>query len=326
MRHVALVAALVVTAVGLVEGSHNAEAAFPDRTIKIIVPFAPGGPIDAIARPLAVAMQEIIGATVVIENRSGAGGITGSESVASAPADGYTLLMTTGSHIGNKVFNSAQVRYDPLQSFTPVAGLIESSGIVLVAGKDIPADSVATLNTYAKSKPNGLTYGHAGIGNISFVAGELLKTQAGMPLSGIPYRGTAAVLTDLIGGQVDLCFVGISGARSYIDNGQVKVIASTGAERAPVLPNVPTMREAGYPDFVVLGYIGLWAPHDTPKPVVTRLYDAVKEALARPNIHDLLSTFGAATEATPPEQFARFLDKDFATQQRWARELGVIPK
>ena len=254
-------------------------------------------------------MQEIIGATVVIENRSGAGGITGSESVASAPADGYTLLMTTGSHIGNKVFNAAQVRYDPLQSFTPVAGLIESNGIVLVARKDIPADSVATLNAYAKSKPNGLTYGHAGIGNISFVAGELLKLQAGMPLSGIPYRGTAAVLTDLIGGQVDLCFVGISGARSYIDNGQVKVIASTGAERAPVLPGVQTMREAGYPDFVVLGYIGLWAPHDTPKPVVTRLYDAVKEALARPNIQDLLATFGAATEATPPEEFARFLER-----------------
>jgi tripartite-type tricarboxylate transporter receptor subunit TctC len=326
MRHVALVAALVVALVGPATGSRNAEAAFPDRTIKIIVPFAPGGPIDAIARPLAVAMQEIIGATVVIENRSGAGGITGSESVASAPADGYTLLMTTGSHIGNKVFNAAQVRYDPLLSFAPVAGLIESSGIVLVARKDIPADSVATLNVYAKSKPNGLTYGHAGIGNISFVAGELLKLQAGMPLSGIPYRGTSAVLTDLIGSQVDLCFVGISGARSYIDNGQVKVIASTGAERAPVLPGVPTMREAGYPDFVVLGYIGLWAPHDTPKPVVTRLYDAVKEALARPNIHDLLSTFGAATEATPPQEFARFLEKDFATQQRWARELGVIPK
>lgn len=326
MRHVALVAALVVSFVGLTAGARNAEAAFPDRTIKIIVPFAPGGPIDAIARPLALAMQEIIGATVVIENRSGAGGITGSESVASATADGYTLLMTTGSHIGNKVFNAAQVRYDPLQSFTPVAGLIESSGIVLVARKEIPADSVATLNAYAKSQPNGLTYGHAGIGNISFVAGELLKKQANMPLSGIPYRGTAAVLSDLIGGQVDLCFVGISGARSYIDNGQVKVIASTGAERAPVLPNVQTMREAGFPDFVVLGYIGMWAPRDTPKPVVTRIYDAMKEAMARPNIHDLLATFGAATEATPPEEFARFLEKDFATQQRWARELGVIPK
>jgi tripartite-type tricarboxylate transporter receptor subunit TctC len=312
MRHVALLAALVVTAVGLVTGARTTEAAFPDRAIKIIVPFAPGGPIDAIARPLAVAMQEIIGATVVIENRSGAGGITGSESVASAAADGYTLLMTTGSHIGNKVFNAAQVRYDPLQSFTPVAGLIESNGIVLVARKDIPADSVATLNAYAKSKPNGLTYGHAGIGNISYIAGELLKMQAGMPLSGIPYRGTAAVLSDLIGGQVD--------------NGQVKVIASTGAERAPVLPGVPTMREAGFPDFVVLGYIGLWAPRDTPKAVVTRLYDAVKEAMARPNIRDLLGTFGAATEATPPEEFARFLEKDFATQQRWARELGVIPK
>ena len=326
MRHARLIAALVATFVALTMGSRSAEAAFPDRTIKIIVPFAPGGPIDAIARPLAVAMQEIIGATVVIENRSGAGGITGSESVASAAADGYTLLMTTGSHIGNKVFNAVQVRYDPLQSFTPVAGLIESNGIVLIARKEIPADSVATLNAYAKSQPNGLTYGHAGIGNISYVAGELLKLQAGMPLSGIPYRGTAAVLSDLIGGQVDLCFVGISGARSYIDNGQVKVIASTGAERAAVLPGVQTMREAGYPDFVVLGYIGLWAPHDTPKPVVTRLYEAIRDAMARPNIRDLLATFGAATVATPPEEFARFLDKDFATQQRWARELGVIPK
>ncbi|SDJ27743.1 MULTISPECIES: Bug family tripartite tricarboxylate transporter substrate binding protein [Bradyrhizobium] len=326
MRHAALVSAVVVTLVGLAIGVRNAEAAFPDRTIRIIVPFAPGGPIDAIARPLATTMQEILGATVVIENRSGAGGITGSESVASAAADGYTLLMTTGSHIGNKVFNSAQVRYDPLLGFTPVAGLIESNGIVLLARKEMPADSIATLNAYAKTQPNGLTYGHAGIGNISYIAGELLKVQAGMPLSGIPYRGTAAAMSDLVGGQVDLCFVGISGARSYVDNGQVKVIASTGAERAPVLPGVPTMREAGFPDFVVLGYIGLWAPRDTPKAVVTRLYDAVREALARPNIRQLLSTFGAATEATPPDEFARFLERDFATQQRWARELGVIPK
>jgi tripartite-type tricarboxylate transporter receptor subunit TctC len=323
MRHVAL--ALVVTLVVLALG-RNAEAAYPDRAIRIIVPFTPGGPADAIARPLAAAMQEIMGATVVIENRSGAGGITGTEAVAGAAPDGYTLLITTGSHIGNKVFNSAQVRYDPLLSFAPVAGLIETNGIVLVARKDIPADTIAGLSAYAKSKPDGLTYGHAGIGNISYVGGELLKLQAGMPLSGIPYRGTSAVMTDLIGGQVDLCFIGISGARGYVDNKQVKVIASTGAERVAVLPGVPTMRESGFPDFVVLGYVGMWAPHDTPKDVVTRLYDAVKQALTRPNIHDLLVTFGAATEATPPDEFARFLDRDFATQQRWAKELGVLAK
>jgi tripartite-type tricarboxylate transporter receptor subunit TctC len=323
MHHAAL--ALVVALVGLVMG-RDAAAAYPDRTIRIIVPFAPGGPVDAIARPLAATMQDIMGATVVIENRSGAGGITGTEAVATAAADGYTLLMTTGSHIGNKVFNAAQVRYDPLQSFAPVAGLIETNGNVLVARKDIPADSIAALDAYAKGKPNGLTYGHAGIGNISYVAGELLKLKAGMPLSGIPYRGTAAVMTDLIGGQVDLCFLGISGARGYVDNAQVKVVASTGTERVAVLPGVPTMRESGFPDFVVLGYIGMWAPRDTPKAVVTRLYDAVKEALARPSIHELLVTFGAATEATPPEEFARFLERDFATQQRWARELGVMVK
>jgi tripartite-type tricarboxylate transporter receptor subunit TctC len=326
MRRVTLLTALVVTLAGLAIGSRSADAAFPDRTIKIIVPFAPGGPIDSIARPLALAMQEMMGATVVVENRSGAGGIIGSESVASAAPDGYTLLMTTGSHIGNKLFNAAQVRYDPLTSFMPVAGLIESSGIVLVARKDIPADSISALNSYAKTQPKGLTFGHAGIGNISYIAGELLKLQAGMPLSGIPYRGTAAVLSDLIAGQVDLCFVGISGARPYIDNGQVKVLASTGAERAPVLAGVPTMRESGFPDFVVLGYVGLWAPRDTPKAVVARLYDAVRAALARPNIRELLSTVGAATEATPPDEFARFLERDFVTQQRWARELNVLTK
>ena len=122
-----------------------------------------------------------------------------------------------------------------------------------------------------------------------------------MLLSGMPYRG-------------------------YVDNKPVKVIASTGSERVAVLPGVPTMRESGYPDFVVLGYIGMWAPRDTPKEVVTRLYDAVRQALARSNIHDLLVTFGAATAATPPEEFARFLDRDFATQQRWAKELGVAAK
>src|ERR1700709_1129829 len=164
MRLVALLSVLVVALAGLTE-SRNAHAAFPERPIKIIVPFAPGGPIDAVARPLAAAMQEIMGATVVIENRSGAGGVIGSESVASAAPDGYTLLLTTGSHIGNKVFNSAQVRYDPLLSFAPIAGLIEYNGIVLVARKDIPADSVSTLNSFAKTRPNGLSYGHAGIGN-----------------------------------------------------------------------------------------------------------------------------------------------------------------
>ena len=326
MRHVALISALIVALVGLAIGAQNADAAFPDRTIKIIVPFAPGGPIDAIARPLAAAMQEILGATVVIENRSGAGGIIGSESVAAAAPDGYTLLMTTGSHIGNKLFNSAQVRYDPLQSFAPVMGLIETNGIILVARKDIPADTISALNSYAKSRPNGLTYGHAGIGNISYIAGELLKAQAGMPLSGIPYRGTAAVLTDLIAGQVDLCFVGISGARGYIDGGQIKVLASTGTERTPVLTGVPTMKESGFPDFVVFGYLGLWAPRDTPKEVVARLYDSVKEALARPNLRELFTTLGAATDPTPPDEFARFLDRDFATQQRWARELGAVAK
>jgi len=320
----ALLSALVVAILGLTAGAEAAP--YPDRPIKIIVPFAPGGPVDAIARPLGAAMQEIMGATVVIESRSGAGGIIGSESVASAVPDGYTLLMTTGSHIGNKVFNSTQVRYDPLQSFAPIAGLIESNGIVLVARKDIPADTISALVAYAKSRPNGLTYGHAGIGNISYVAGELLKLQSGMPLSGIPYRGTAAVLTDLIAGQVDLCFIGISGARGYIDSGQVKVLASTGNERVPVLNGVPTMKESGYPDFVVFGYIGLWAPRDTPKEAVTRLYDAIREALGRPNIRDLLTTLGAATTATPPEEFAKFLDRDFVTQQRWARELGAVAK
>jgi tripartite-type tricarboxylate transporter receptor subunit TctC len=138
--------------------------------------------------------------------------------------------------------------------------------------------------------------------------------------------GTAAVLSDLIAGQVDLCFVGISGARGYIDNGQVKVLASTGTERAPVLPGVPTMRESGLPDFLVFGYIGLWDPRDTPKAVVARLYDSVKDSLARANIRELLSTLGAATNATPPEEFASFFERDFATQQRWARELGIAPK
>jgi tripartite-type tricarboxylate transporter receptor subunit TctC len=326
MRHVALLSALIVTLVGLAIGPRKAEAAFPDHTIRLIVPFTPGGPIDAIARPLVATLQELLDANVVIENRSGAGGIIGTELVASAAPDGYTLLMTTGSHIGNKVFNAPQVRYDPLLSFAPVAGLIETNGIVLLARKDIPADSIAALTAYAKTKPNGLTYGHAGIGNISYVAGELLKLQTGMPLTGIPYRGTSAAVTDLIGGQVDLCFIGISGARAFIDSGQVKVMASTGSERVAVLPGVTTMRDQGLPDFVVLGYVGLWAPRDTPKAVVTRLYDAVKQAIARPNIRALLSSYGAATEATPPEEFARFLEHDFALQQSWAQQLGGIPK
>jgi len=324
MRHLAI--AFCAALLGSALTVRNVQAGFPDHAVKIIVPFAPGGPIDAIARPLAAAMQDIMGTTVVIENRSGAGGIIGTEFVAAAAPDGYTLLMTTGSHIGNKLFNAAQVRYDPLSGFTPVAGLIEKGGIVLAARKDLPADSIAALKDYAGRRPGGLTYGHAGIGNISYVAGELVKLRAGIPLSGVPYRGTAAALTDLVGGQVDLCFVGVSGVRGYAENGEVKLLASTGTQRIAVLHNVPTMQEAGFPDFVLLGYIGLWAPKNTPKDVVTRLYVAVEAALARPNVRDLLSSFGTATEATSPDEFARFLERDFVTQERWARELDGLTK
>src|SRR2546421_109068 len=240
-----LAIALVAALAGLASDSRPAKAAFPERTIRIIVPFAPGGPIDAFGRPLAAAMQEILGATVVVENRSGAGGITGAESVASSPADGYTLLLSTSSHLGNKVFNSAQLRYDPLRSFTPVVGLIDPTGVILLVKKDVPADSIATLAAYAKSKPNGLTYGHAGIGGIAYVAGEKLKKQNGMPLSGIPYRGVSPAMTDLLSGQIDIYFTAYAGVRGYVDDGKVKVIASTGTERVHSLPNLPTMQENG---------------------------------------------------------------------------------
>jgi tripartite-type tricarboxylate transporter receptor subunit TctC len=321
MRHLGVLLAFVGIMVGFAIKSSDAEAAYPDRIIKIVVPFAPGGPIDGFARPLAAAMQEIMGTSVVIENRSGGGGIPGTESVANSRADGYTLLMTGSSHIGNKAFNSVQVHYDPLRSFTPIAGLIETNGVVLIARKDIPVEDLSALIAYGKSVPNSLTFGHAGVGNISYVAGELLKAKTGMPLSAIPYRGTSAVLTDILSGQVDLCFMGLSLAREYVESKQVKAIASTGTKSIPV-SGVPTMQEAGL-DFVLLSYIGLWAPRDLPDAIVTSLHEAVKQALARPKIQELFNSFGGATQATGPVEFARFLEQDTAIWERLARELGV---
>lgn len=291
---------------------------FPTRLIRIIVPFAAGGVMDVLGRPLADELQQRLGVSVVIENRPGANGITGSEAVAKSDPDGYTVLLTTGSLVGNAVFNPSQLRYDPLADFRPIAGFYDEKGdgLVLVASKELKAKKLADLLQIGRERPEGLTFAHAGIGNITQVAGDLLRYHTNVKMLGVPFRGTIAAVPELTAGRIDFLFGDKSALKSTIDGGQVELIATTGRSRLAAFPEIPTLLEAGYADFVLVGYLGLYVPARTPDAVVAKLHQAVVASMASAKTRSILGEAGLSNSVVPPDEFAAFLRADFAKQKK----------
>jgi tripartite-type tricarboxylate transporter receptor subunit TctC len=312
---------LVVMCIGVQARSEQ----FPSRTIKIIIPFAAGGPTDVIGRPLAEQLQRILGTAVVIENRPGANGIVGSEAVANSEPDGYTLLLTTGSHIGNAVFNASKLRYDVSKDFKPVAGFYneDGEGLLLVASKSLAARTLAEMLEAGRKKSGGLVFAHSGVGNITQLGGELLALYSGVKMLGVPFRGTGAALTEIIAGRIDFHMAGGSALLPAVKDGQVEALASTGKRRLAVLPNVPTMVESGYPEYVLFGFRGLFAPGKTPEAVIRQLYDAANRALNDPAMINILTKAGESLKAIDPETFATFLENDLNRQKKIAELLKL---
>jgi tripartite-type tricarboxylate transporter receptor subunit TctC len=305
---------IVLTLFVLALPTDRALAAYPDRIIKIIVPFAPGGGTDVVARTLAQEMAKDLGVSVIIENKSGAGTIIGTQSVATSEADGYTLLMGTFANAVNPSLY-AKLPYDQQRDFAPVALVARSFNIVVVNPAS-PIKSIADLIATAKAEPDKLSYGTYGTGTSAHLTGELFKHMAGVNLTTVPYKGAAPAITDLIGGQIQVMFTTVASAAPLIEGGQLRALAVTSAERSPAFPGLPTVSEAGVPGYDAEAWYGLFVPAKTPPEVIDRLNKAAAAAVKAESFEKLAVNEGLVPVASPPGE----LDRHFRVEQeRWRK-------
>jgi len=292
----------------------SALAFYPDRIIKIVVPFAPGGGTDVVARTLAQEMAHNLGVNVVIENKPGAGTVIGTQAVAVSNPDGYTLLMGTFANAVNPSLN-AKLPYDPHKDFAAVALVARSFNVVVVNPKS-PIKSIADLIAAAKAEPDKLSYGTFGIGTSAHLAGELFKNMAKVNLATIHYKGAAPAITDLIGGQIQVMFTTVASAAPLIQAGQLRALAVTSAERSPAFPDLPTVAEAGVPGYAAESWYGLFAPAKTPADIIARLNKSAATAVQSDTFKKLGVNEGLVMVARPPEELDRYVRGE---EERWRK-------
>ncbi|GGX14453.1 MFS transporter [Pigmentiphaga litoralis] len=283
------------------------------RPIRLVVPFTPGGSSDILGRAVAQKLSESLGQPVVIENVAGAGGAIGTDKVAKSKADGYTLLM---GHIGTHAVNPLimpKLPYDPVNDFAAVAWVANVPN-VLVVHPSVPAQTLKELIDYARSRPGQLNYGTGGNGSAAHLATEYLKMVSKTFIVHVPYRGAAPVMTDLVAGQIQMAFPGVPVSNSFVRSGQVRPIAVSSSKRLPVLPNVPTVAESGFPGFEADQWYGIMAPAGTPVDVVNLLNQHINRALAAPDLRERFDSEGAVAMPTTPEAFAGHITNAL---QRW---------
>jgi tripartite-type tricarboxylate transporter receptor subunit TctC len=297
-----------------VVSAESASALYPDRIVRIVVPFAPGGGTDVIARTLAQEMAKDLGASVIVENKPGAGTIIGSQAVATSEPDGYTLLMGTFANAVNPSLN-VKLPYDPHKDFAPVALIARSFNIVVV-NSNSAIKSIGDLIAAAKAEPNKLSYGTYGNGTSAHLAGELFKSLAKVNLTTVPYKGSAPAITDLIGGQIQVMFTTVASAASLIAGGQLRALAVTSAERSPAFPQLPTVAEAGVPGYVVESWYGLFAPARTPADIIDRLNRSAALAVQSEAFKMLSVNEGLVMVARPPQELDRYVRGE---EERWRK-------
>ena len=293
--------------------SAQSATSYPGKTIRLVVPFTPGGSTDILARAIGQKLTEAWGQSVIIDNVPGAGGAIGADKVAKAPADGYTLLM---GHIGTLAVNPSlypNLPYDPIKSFAPVAWVARVPN-VLVVHPSVPAKSVKELVALAKSKPGQMNYGSGGNGSAANLATEYFKLQTGTSLLHIPYRGTAPAVTDLVGGQTQVLFTGAPAVISQIKNGQLRALAVSSPKRMDALPDLPTVAESGYPGFEADQWYGVVAPAGTPADVIAKLNTQINQALNSTELKNRLNAEGAIATPDTPANFGKLITAEIA---RW---------
>ena len=297
---------------------------FPSRPVTLLVPFAAGGTSDQTARLIAAKFQESTGQTMLVENRAGANGQTAIAALKLQPADGYTLFW--GS-IGTHAINAAlypKLHYDPIKDFEPISGTFSSTHFLLVPATS-PARTVAEFVALAKSKPDTLTIASVGIGSGSHLVGEMFKAQAGIHLGHVPYKGSISALPDLVSGRTDVLFDGPTSA-PLVKEGKLRALAATDNQRAQVLPQVPTMAEAGFPGVELNAWFGIFALVGTPKPVVAKLNAEIVKALRHPEVVDKVQTMGGAVIAGTPEALAARVARESDRLGKLVRAAGIKPE
>lgn len=304
-------AALACTGSVLAGAGANAQS-YPDKPIRLIVPFTPGGVTDNIGRVLAERMGRELGQSIIIDNRAGANGRIGTDAVAKAAPDGYTLLL---GGIGALTIHPhmLKVPYDPVNDFVPIS-LVATNDVVIVVNPKLPVKTPAELVAYAKANGAKMQYGSSGIGAPTHLAAELFKTRVGSTMVHVPYKGDSAAVMDVVAGNVDLSFSTVSATLSLIQAGKLRAIAMTGLQRSQSLPDVPTLDETVLKGFNADTWVGLFAPAHTPEPIITRLYQATKQALADPEVRRKLIAGGNNIVGNDTAQFRAFLD---AESKKW---------
>jgi len=294
---------------------------YPSRVVRVVVPFAAGGGADAVGRAVAERLSARLGRPFVVDNRPGAAGNIGTEQVARAAPDGYTLLVTGPNHATNPhLFR--QLPFDPVRDFAPVS-LLTSAPYVLVAHAGLEARNFQDLLALARARPGVIAYGSAGNGTAGHLAMELIKSTAGIDLVHVPYRGSPPLLADLVSGQVSVGFDNVLSSAPLIAAGRLRALAVSGARRAPALPDVPTLAESGLPGFDVTVWQGLLAPAGTPAPIVARLNTEIVAALRSPDLRARLDQLGVEAIGSSPEEFARFLNAELARWGEAVRRSGA---
>lgn len=311
----------LIVACGLLVAVASAPAVaqdFPNRPVRIVVPFAPGGSADVFGRAIAQRLQEALGQNFVVDNRPGGGSVIGTDAVAKAAPDGYTLLLMSNTH----TVNESLIPNKPfalMRDFVPVAP-ISYSDLVLVTKAGLPQTTLGDLIKAAKAKPNGMSYASSGPGTPYHMAGELFKSMAGIGIVHVPYKGSAGARTDVLGGQLEMMFDAIPTMAEHIKSGKVKAIATTGKARSSVLPDVPTMSEAGVPGYEATIWLGLMAPKGTPAAVIARLNAEVGKITSNPEIRRAWGAQGTTPMNMGVEEFGRYLNEDIT---KWAHIVKI---
>ena len=316
-------ACLAVLGLGLAGSAFGQADNFPTKPIRLIVPYAAGGGTDLVMRAIAPGMSEALGQPIVVENRPGAGTITATEAAVRAEPDGHFLL-AVGAPIYLNTALGIKTPYDPLKDLAPVSLLVNNPGLLLV-GPSVSARNVKELVALSKSQKGGLSYASAGPGSIAHLAGELLKARIGIDMLHIPYKGSAPALADLMGGQLPVAIDAMIPSGAQVKAGKVRALAILSTERSPLLPDVPTIAEAGFPGLEASATFGLMLPGKTPPAVIAKVHAAMRRAISHPATRKQLDEMGYQVVANTPEQFATFLREQIATWTKIVKDNNIKP-
>jgi tripartite-type tricarboxylate transporter receptor subunit TctC len=315
---------VAVAFVSIATGAGAADAPWtPKMPIRVVVPFAPGGPTDITARHLAKKLTDIFGQPVVVDNRAGANGMIGAELVAKSKPDGYTLLMPTSSTMAINPAVYAKLPYDPIRDFAPVTPVV-AAPVLLVVTPSLPARSVKELISIAKSHPGEMVFASTGAGSNTHIALELFRDQVGIKVTHVPYKGAGPAVTDVIGGQAQAMFADLPVLTPFVKAGRLRALAVAGFDRTAMFPDIPAMKELGYPRFNARQWYGVFAPVATPREIVMRLNEAIKQAVASPELRERYAEIGADVFILSPEEYAVFLKSEIDRWREIVKKYGIV--